>query len=301
MISGRSEHDKSAERAVSVDPLSKALTLALAVFKEPPKSMEPLRGGETNNSFKAIYDHGTYVMKVFSAQSNELAIRREAEIAAAKQAEALGMGPPVIHADSHFLMTRFMSESLERERGKSPVALWQDFSPCLEAFHSSGLVLPLFNPLTNAELMIEIASQSGTKLPAGLCRLLGDAHRISDVYKETVLCCCHNDLNVSNILFTEHGSMFIDWEYCGANTPLYDIAKYCNHHFIAREDAQRILDTYSLDLGANAPERLAAQRVLAGVWSIGWLLLRSSRDVSLSDYIPLRLRQAQELVTDLTH
>lgn len=301
MISPRSEHDKAAERAASVDPVSTALTLALPVLKEHPHSMELLRGGATNSSFRATYAHGTYVMKVFSAQSNELAIRREAEIAAAKQAEALGMGPAVIHADSHFLMTRFMSESLERERGKSPVDLWRDFSPYLEAFHSSGLALPLFNPLTNAELMIEIATQAGTKLPAGLCRLLGDAHRISDVYKETILCCCHNDLNLSNILFTEHGPMFIDWEYCGANTPLYDIAKYCNHHFIAREDPQRILDTYSLDLGSNALERLAAQRVLAGVWSLGWLLLRSCRNVSLSEYIPLRLRQAQDLVTDFAH
>lgn len=67
------------------------------------------------------------------------------------------------------------------------------------------------------------------------------------------------------------------------------------------ERFQRTLNGYSLDSGSNFPKRLAAQRVLAGVWSIGWLLLRSSRNVSLSDYIPLRLRQAQDLVTDLTH
>lgn len=47
-------------------------------------------------------------------------------------------------------------------------------------------------------------------------------------FKSSDLVLCHNDLAYENILFDDKNNtiMFIDWEYCGKNYPMYDIANF---------------------------------------------------------------------------
>ena len=54
---------------------------------------------------------------------------------------------------------------------------------------------------------------------------------------------CHNDINASNIFFTNDIKL-IDWEYAGANLPIYDIASIIKSLKLDDYQTQILLDSY---------------------------------------------------------
>jgi len=72
------------------------------------------------------------------------------------------------------------------------------------------------------------------------------------------LCCCHNDLVVSNIISTP-GVRFLDWEYACDNDPFFDLATVVSHHELSSQQAQLLLDAYFDGDGARWRSQLAAQ------------------------------------------
>lgn len=72
------------------------------------------------------------------------------------------------------------------------------------------------------------------------------------------LCCCHNDLVVSNILSAPH-ICFLDWEYACDNDLFFDLATVVSHHELSNQQAQLLLDAYFDGDGARWHSQLAAQ------------------------------------------
>ena len=61
---------------------------------------------------------------------------------------------------------------------------------------------------------------------------------------------CHNDINASNIFYTE-GIKLIDWEYAGTNLPIYDIASIIKSLKLNEYQTQILLDSYDLKLDVS--------------------------------------------------
>jgi Ser/Thr protein kinase RdoA (MazF antagonist) len=60
--------------------------------------------------------------------------------------------------------------------------------------------------------------------------------------KEYVL--CHNDLNPTNIFFSNNDIKFIDWEYAGVNDRYFDLASVCVEFGLAGEMVEVFLNAY---------------------------------------------------------
>ncbi len=58
---------------------------------------------------------------------------------------------------------------------------------------------------------------------------------------------CHNDINASNIFYTNDIKL-IDWEYAGANLPIYDIASIIKSLKLDEDQTQILLDSYDIKL-----------------------------------------------------
>jgi thiamine kinase-like enzyme len=58
---------------------------------------------------------------------------------------------------------------------------------------------------------------------------------------------CHNDINASNIFYANDIKL-IDWEYAGANLPIYDIASIIKSLKLDEYQAHILLDSYGMKL-----------------------------------------------------
>ena len=58
---------------------------------------------------------------------------------------------------------------------------------------------------------------------------------------------CHNDINASNIFYTNDIKL-IDWEYAGANLPIYDIASIIKSLKLDEDQTKILLDSYDIKL-----------------------------------------------------
>ena len=55
---------------------------------------------------------------------------------------------------------------------------------------------------------------------------------------------CHNDLNLSNIIYAEK-IYFIDWDYAGLNHPYFDIATLLNALDLSQDEVKYFLNSYT--------------------------------------------------------
>ncbi len=78
----------------------------------------------------------------------------------------------------------------------------------------------------------------GEKVPPGAAQpalVIGPAEHSARVPEPAYLTSCHNDLNPWNIVVTDAGWMTLDWEFAGANDPLFDLVSL--HQGLELEDA----------------------------------------------------------------
>ncbi len=88
----------------------------------------------------------------------------------------------------------------------------------------------------------------------------------------TVLATCHNDLNPWNIIVTDSGWLTLDWEFVGANDPLFDLVALHQGLELPAADLPELAVSYLA--GAATPEeamrRLARAERNFWIRELGW-------------------------------
>jgi hypothetical protein len=170
----------------------------------------PLDGGITNRNFR----WGDYVVRIPGAKTEVLGIDRAGEVAAARLAARLGIGPEVVLDEP--LVTRFVEgrtlEAAElRERADEVRGL-------LDRLHGCGETLP--TRFDAHEIVHEYARTAPP--PERFAGLLALGAR--EPYDPVP---CHNDLLPANFIGTAGGGLVIlDWEYAGMGDARFDEANF---------------------------------------------------------------------------
>jgi hypothetical protein len=172
-----------------------------------PGDPVPLDGGITNSNYR----WGDYVVRVPGASTEVLGIDRSGELAAARLAARLGIGPEVLLDEP--LVTRFVEgrpvEAAElRERAGEVHAL-------LDRLHGCGETLP--TTFDAYDVVHEYARIAPPPDPS----LLELAVR--EPYDPVP---CHNDLLAGNFIATGNGLVLLDWEYAGMGDRRFDEANF---------------------------------------------------------------------------
>jgi thiamine kinase-like enzyme len=182
----------------------------------------PLDGGMTNRNYR----WGDYVVRIPGEKTDVLGIDRGGEIAAARLAARLGLGPEVVMDEP--MVTRFVE-------GRPPTDLRaEEVHPLLERLHRCGETLPT---TFDAYAVVQQYARIAPPPPRWRAALELAVHEAFDPVP------CHNDLLPANFIRTPEGELVIlDWEYAGMGDARFDLANFAMNtgHDTPHQNALRL-------------------------------------------------------------
>jgi aminoglycoside phosphotransferase (APT) family kinase protein len=252
-----------------------------------PREGEPevLGGGLTNRNLRVRLGGADYVLRLCAKETEVLGIDREAEVAAASAAHALGLAPEVVLflTEEGCVVTRFVAgREATAAEVRSP-ALLARLAAGLRAVHAGPPLPVAFDvPALSRAYAVETVARGGA-VPAAHRAAQELADRIagafgSPVHPEHAPVPCHDDLLTANVLLTADGDLqLVDWEYAGMGDRFFDLGNLAVNNELDEDDERRLLDAYFGDGGAT-PRRVAAlrlMRLMSDVREASWGMLQA--------------------------
>jgi thiamine kinase-like enzyme len=193
-----------------------------------PKVDKQLIGGLTNEAFLVASGDLRAVIRVNSANTNALGISREREHRLLTVLQPSGCVPRLLFNDSDAQVTQFI-EGRHLTRGDLKNRVIQDhLKNCIERIQSYSV-----DDMTkrNYKNYINLYSDQVPNFD-GLSEIESAASLIDMGEWEPVI--SHHDLILENIIWSNQGMFFIDWEYAHLGHPLIDHVKifgrsYCDN------------------------------------------------------------------------
>jgi aminoglycoside phosphotransferase (APT) family kinase protein len=230
-------------------------SLRAAFGDSPVLDLAPLHGGLSGATrFTCTVDGAAYVVRM-----GDLA-RAPREVACQRIAADLGVAPRIRYADPETgvcIMERIDGHQLG---GPPDPRRLEKVCRALRRLHEGPAFPSATKPVDVIAFFAARLAELGDELPPDLARAVDDASRATARWAESAP--CHEDLNPNNILETEDGVVFVDWEVAGAGDPFVDLAQLGVFAFARPDDRARILPTY---LGRAPTEEEEARALLARV------------------------------------
>ena len=194
----------------------------------PPKVDKQLVGGLTNEAFLVASGDLRAVVRVNSATTDALGISREREHRLLTVLQPSGCVPRLLFSDSEVQVTQLIEgRHLTRDDLKDRVIL-DHLENCIERIQSYSVDCMTKR---NYKSYINLYSDQVPNFD-GLSEIESAASLIDMGEWEPVI--SHHDLILENIIWSNKGMFFIDWEYAHLGHPLIDHVKlfgrrYCDN------------------------------------------------------------------------
>ena len=206
----------------------------------PPKVDKQLVGGLTNEDFLVASGDLRAVVRVNSATTDALGISREREHRLLTVLQPSGCVPRLLFSDSEVQVTQLIEgRHLTRDDLKDRVIL-DHLENCIERIQSYSVDCMTKR---NYKSYINLYSDQVPNFD-GLSEIESAASLIDMGEWEPVI--GHHDLILENIIWSNKGMFFIDWEYAHLGHPLIDHVKLFGRRYCdSKSDIQTIdaLDT----------------------------------------------------------
>jgi thiamine kinase-like enzyme len=207
-----------------------------------------LTGGITNLNFRIDDGGQRYVVRVGDDIPVHHVLRFN-EAAASRAAAAAGISPEVVHSEPGILVIRFVdgltlsaADIREPERLARIVQLLQRLHREMPK-HLRGPLLAfwVFHVIRDyAHALGERGSRHAPKLPA----LMAIADELERAVGPIDLVFGHNDLLPANFIDDGSRVWLIDWDYCGWNSPLFDLANLASNAELNAAGEHEMLGLY---------------------------------------------------------
>ncbi|MDQ6434753.1 choline kinase family protein [Mesorhizobium sp. LHD-90] len=218
---------------------------ALPLWKGP-LTIEPLKGGLSNESFLITEAGGRHVARI-GRDFPFHHVFREREIMAARAAHAAGFGPEVRYAEPGIMVTEFLGARTfagEDVRANAPriAALIRRFHEEMPRHVSgAGFMFWVFHVLRDYARTLETG---GSRMRAELPGYLALADELEAAQKPLPIVFGHNDLLPANFLDDGEKLWLIDFEYAGFNTAMFDLAGTASNAGMSEPEADALLSLY---------------------------------------------------------
>lgn len=209
-------------------------------------SAEPLLGGLSNESWKVRDDSGLHVVR-FGSDYPFHHVSREREIMIARAAHKAGFAPKVEHAQAGVMVSQFLNATTWD--GADMRAAPERVGALLHRFHHEmprhvsgpGFMFWVFHVVRDyARTIAQTDSSFVSEIPALL--MLSDEMEAAQVPLPIIF--GHHDLLAANILEDDHRLWFIDFEYAGFGTAMFDLAGAASNSCMSDDEATRLLNAY---------------------------------------------------------
>jgi len=234
---------------------------------------EVLRGGLTNRVYKLSHNGATYVLRLPASVACPVGVDRHHELRVLRQASAVDLAPELVYANAEagILLLRYIEGQVWTRDDLVVPGNLERLADVLRRVHALPLSGKTFEPATVATGYIGNLNSAPELLEFGhRCRSV-----VTGIESTGVLCCCHNDVVVGNVI-ARPNLMLLDWEYACDNEPLYDLASVIDYHSFDQTHADILLDAYCGGITLESRERLAGRirRYQALLWL--WLASRQA-------------------------
>ncbi len=208
----------------------------------------PLAGGITNKNF-VVEDRGRkYVVRT----GDDILVHgivRASELAAARAAEAAGISPAVIHAETGIMVIDFIEgRTFAPEDVRNP----SNFDGLVDlvkrchrdvALHLRGPA-PMFWPFHVIRDYAHTLREGGSRHSRLLDDLLDRSAQLERAVGPIEVVFSHNDLLAANILDDGRRLWLLDWDYAGFNSPLFDLGGLASNSEMPTDMAEAFVAAY---------------------------------------------------------
>lgn len=219
-------------------------------------SIEPLKGGISNESWKVTDARGKHVVR-FGHDYPFHHVERSREVMVARAAHAAGFSPTIEHAEqgvmvSAFLEAKTFDASDVRANADRILLLLKDFHQTMPA-HVSGTA--------NLFWVFHVIRDYARTLKAGNSRMLrwvpGFVDLADELEAEQIalpIIFGHHDLLPANFMDDGEKLWLVDFEYAGFGTAMFDLAGFSSNAGFGSDETEALLHAY---FGQAPDEKMA--------------------------------------------
>lgn len=152
----------------------------------------------------------------------------------------------------------------------------------LKKLHTNSCSI-FFNPFNEIYKNIYYLKDINYKFQHDLNGILNKLKDIEEIYCNNLdLGLCHNDLNTSNILYTENNIFFVDFEFSGMGDVFFDLATLS--WFLNDKLKIELLNIYFGYFNLSLKEKLENYIFVVKLWNATWSFIKSINSNSHYDY-----------------
>ena len=140
-----------------------------------------------------------------------------------------------------------------------------------------------FDPFKDIYKNIELLHSLNYEFNHDISLLVKKLHELElDLSKDIHYGLCHNDLNTSNILYSNNSIYLIDFEFAGMGDIFFDLATIS--WFLKDEFRDQLITIYFGSFNINYKKKLNSYLFVVKLWNATWSLVKSINNNSDYDY-----------------
>lgn len=249
---------ETSSHSVSAAP-RKIAAGALGVDVAEVLSVERIKHGLTNDSWRVQTTHDTVIVRLSNTAEEALQIDRQSEAHVLALVAAAGLGPEVLMCDParHVLVTR-EAGCIWTETDAHVAGNIERVGAVLRRLHALGTPSDIrrVDLVATVRGYLSALQVSGhrSQLTTSTTRTRAENAALA-LRQNGVECLCHNDVHGLNIV--DNGALrLIDWEYSGIGERMFDLASICVYHRYDRDERDRLLNCYLKQPTSSAASEL---------------------------------------------
>ncbi len=211
-----------------------------------PISIQPLKGGISNESFLVVDGSGRKVVR-FGKDYPFHHVFREREIMTARAAHAAGFAPELTYAEPGIMVTAYLGARTygaadvreNRVRIAGLIRRFHDEMP--KHVSGAGFMFWVFHVIRDYARTLQAKGSRGTGELAGYLALAEELERAQTALPVIF---GHNDLLPANFLDDGDRLWLIDFEYAGFNTAMFDLAGTTSNAGMDAGESAELLAAY---------------------------------------------------------
>lgn len=209
-------------------------------------SIEPLRGGISNESYLVTDGAGRHVVR-FGRDFPFHHVSREREIMTARAAHAAGFAPEVQYAEPGVMVTAFLgaktygAEDVRADRERIALLLRRFHTEMPRHISGAGFMFWVFHVIRDYARTLEAG---GSRMASELPGYLALAEELEQAQTALPVIFGHNDLLPANILDDGSRLWLIDFEYAGFSTAMFDLAGAASNAGMTGDESGEFLSAY---------------------------------------------------------
>lgn len=209
---------------------------------------KPLDGGITNVNYLVTDEQAKYVVRL-GEDIVEHHVMRFNELAASRAANAAGLSPAVIHAETGLTVIEYIQSTTLTEADVRGHGMLERIVPLIRKCHvelpkhlrGPALIFWVFHVIRDYAATLGDANSP-------YCAQLPELLNINEILETSAgpfdIVFGHNDLLAANFLDDGKRLWLIDWDYAGFNSPLFDLGGLASNNGLDAAQETHLLELY---------------------------------------------------------